>query len=243
MTKGNEPAARRLRSRPRSSAGDASEPPRDCALCPRLAEYRRRLCCEHPNWHNAPVPTFAAAGARLLVVGLAPGKGGANRTGRVFTGDHAGAILYPVLLEFGFAIGEYAERADDALQLRDCAITNALACVPPQNKPTAAEIAACRQWLAKRIAAMEHLRAIVALGRIAHESVLRVFGASHGQIPFKHGGRHFFQGGVCLFSSYHCSRYNMNTGRLRVEMLRSVFAAARAHVDAKAEAGRCPETP
>ena len=214
----------------------ALDPPADCPLCPRLAEFRARLRRAHPAWHNAPVPAFGSVRARLLVVGLAPGKAGANRTGRVFTGDHAGDVLYAVLREFGFSAGTYAHSAGDGLRLRDCAIANAVACVPPHNKPTAAETAACRRWLAGRIAAMRRLRAIVALGRVAHDSVLRVFGARLRDMAFRHGARHVLEGGVCLFDSYHCSRYNMNTGRLRTDMLRQVFAAARAHLDAPAGA-------
>ena len=239
--------------RNRRARPDAAKPldaPRNCSLCPRLAGFRARLRREHPSWHNAPVPAFvplrhsvtpgatgtgrlkAAERARLLVVGLAPGKAGANCTGRVFTGDHAGIFLYAMLREFGFSSGEYGESADDGLELRDCVIANAVACVPPQNKPNAAEIAACRVWLAGRIDAMRQLRAIVALGRIAHESVLRVFGVPLREMVFRHGARHVLEGEICLFDSYHCSRYNMNTGRLRKEMLRQVFAAAKAHVDA-----------
>ena len=214
----------------------ALNPPADCPLCPRLAAYRAQLRREQPGWHNAPVPAFGDFEARLLVVGLAPGKSGANRTGRVFTGDYAGDVLYAVLADLGLADGTYAQSPADGLRLRDCAIANALACAPPANKPTAAEIAACRPWLARRIQAMQRLRAIVALGRIAHESVLRVFGASLREMAFGHGARHVLEGGVCLFDSYHCSRYNINTRRLNADMLRQVFAAAKTHM----EAGRRP---
>ena len=227
---------RTRRNRPAHRAAGrarAPDPPRDCPLCPRLAAFRARLRREHPAWHNAPVPAFVSGPARLLVVGLAPGKTGANRTGRVFTGDHAGTVLYGVLEEFGFCSGDYGERPDDGLRLRDCVIANAVACVPPENKPNAAEIAACREWLAGRIGAMERLRAIVALGRVAHESVLRVFAAPLREMAFRHGARHVLGPDLRLFDSYHCSRYNMNTRRLSAAMLRQVFAAARAHLDAE----------
>ena len=205
-------------------------PPKNCSLCPRLAEYRAALRQAHPDWHNAPVPAFTAPKARLLVVGLAPGKTGANRTGRVFTGDYAGEILYAMLKQHGFADGTYAARPDDGVTLHDCVIANAVACVPPQNKPTPAEAAACRAFLSRRISAMKDLRAILALGRIAHESVLRAFELPLRDHPFAHAACHDLSAAVRLFDSYHCSRYNMNTKRLRLDMLEQVFTAIRAHL-------------
>lgn len=200
--------------------------------CPRLVGYREQLRRENPSWHNAPVPAFLAPGKpRLLIVGLAPGKSGANRTGRPFTGDFAGRMLYSLLAEFGFSGGDYRERKDDGLVLRDCAVVNAVACVPPANKPTGSEIAACRTWLAKRIESMEQLQAILVLGRIAHETVAKVFGAARRDVPFRHGARYPLDGGIELFASYHCSRYNVNTGRVDREMLRDVFERIRRHLE------------
>ncbi len=176
-----------------------------------------------------------ASSARLLIVGLAPGVRGANRTGRPFTGDYAGDLLYATLLAFGFAQGTYDRRIDDGLTLIDCALTNAVRCVPPQNKPLPAEIRTCRQFLQSRIDAMDTLRAIVVLGRVAHESVLRAFDTKLSAAPFGHARRHDLRGAdtapVALFDSYHCSRYNTNTGLLTEAMFRDVFVAVRAHLD------------
>jgi uracil-DNA glycosylase family 4 len=209
-------------------AFDVSPPP-DCQDCPRLAEYRRANRARFPDWSNAPVASFGAGEARLAVVGLAPGLRGANRTGRPFTGDYAGDLLYATLLEYGFASGRYAARPDDGLELRDCAIVNAVRCAPPQNKPTPQEIAACRRYLAGALDALPELRAIVALGRIAHDSALRTFGLRLAQFPFAHGAIHRLPaGGPRLFDSYHCSRYNTNTRALTPEMFRAVFASVRA---------------
>ncbi len=205
---------------------DAPLPGRDCPLCPRLAAFRDEARAAHPDWHNAPVPSFGDLSARLLVVGLAPGLRGANRTGRPFTGDWAGDLLYETLIDFGFASGVYDERPDDGLTLHDCRITNAVRCVPPQNKPTPAEITICRAFLIPTIDTMPKLRAIVALGRIAHESVVRGLGAKLSAMPFAHGARHQ-AGRLALYDSYHCSRYNTNTGVLTREMFRHVFAAVR----------------
>lgn len=212
-----------------------AEPDPDCRLCPRLARFRDEIRAQEPDWFNAPVPTFGPHDARLLVVGLAPGLRGANRTGRPFTGDFAGDLLYATLLEFGFARGVYDRRPDDGLAVRDCAVTNAVRCVPPQNKPLPDEIRACRGFLQKRMAAMRDLRAIVALGRIAHDSVLRAFDVKLGTAPFGHGRRHDIgrpgSASIALFDSYHCSRYNTNTGVLTETMFRAVFATARSHLD------------
>jgi uracil-DNA glycosylase family 4 len=206
-------------------------PPADCQACPRLARYREANRAAFPDWRNAPVESFGDGDARLLIVGLAPGLRGANRTGRPFTGDYAGDLLYATLLEFGFAEGVYERRPDDGLALRDCAIVNAVRCVPPENKPTPAEIAECRSYLAGAIRALPRLKAIVVLGRIAHDSALRALGVRLALFPFTHGARHALEDGrLALFDSYHCSRYNTNTGVLTPEMFRAVFAAAREHL-------------
>jgi uracil-DNA glycosylase len=206
-------------------------PPIDCQECPRLSAYRRHNKAAFPDWANAPVASWGDKDARLLVVGLAPGLRGANRTGRPFTGDYAGDLLYATLLEFDFARGEYERRADDGLRLRDCAIVNAVRCVPPQNKPTPQEIATCRRYLAGALTALENLRAIVALGRIAHDSVLRALGRRLALSPFAHGAAHRSpDGGPAVFDSYHCSRYNTNTGVLTPQMFRAVFASVREHL-------------
>jgi uracil-DNA glycosylase family 4 len=203
-------------------------PPRDCQDCPRLAEFRQANREEFPAWHNAPVPSFGDPQARLLIIGLAPGLRGANRTGRPFTGDYAGDLLYATLLEFGFAEGAYDRRPDDGLALRDCAIVNAVRCVPPQNKPTPLEIATCRRYLLGAMEALKGLQAVVALGRIAHESALRAFGTPLAKFPFRHGAAHSIADGrLWLFDSYHCSRYNTNTGVLTPDMFRAVFAGVR----------------
>ncbi len=206
-------------------------PGRDCPRCPRLAAFRKQWRVDEPTWFNAPVPSFGPREARLLVVGLAPGLQGANRTGRPFTGDYAGVLLYETLARYGFARGQYGAHPDDGLELTDCRITNAVRCVPPENKPTTVEIATCRDFLKPTIAEMKNLRAIVALGKIAHDSVVTAFGAKKSATPFKHGGKNML-GELALFSSYHCSRYNTNTGVLTPEMFRSVFAAVRAYLDA-----------
>jgi uracil-DNA glycosylase family 4 len=215
-------------------AFDAGPPP-DCQVCPRLARYRADNRAEHPDWSNAPVASFGDPGARLLIVGLAPGLRGANRTGRPFTGDYAGDLLYATLGEFGFALGVYDKRVDDGLKLSDCAISNAVRCVPPQNKPTPEEIASCRPYLVTAIGALPRLRAIVALGRIAHDTALRALGRRLAAHPFAHGARHDLPAGApVLFDSYHCSRYNTNTGVLTTEMFREVFRGARAFLDPRA---------
>jgi uracil-DNA glycosylase family 4 len=185
-----------------------------------------------PTWHNGAVASFGSADARLLIVGLAPGLKGANRTGRPFTGDFAGELLYQSLLVFGFARGTYSARPDDGLQLIDCMITNAVRCVPPENKPTPVEIATCRRFLTARIAAMPRLAAILALGRIAHDSTLAALGARKSSFHFAHGARHEVRPGLTLFDSFHCSRYNTNTGKLTPEMFRAVVQAIRARLDA-----------
>jgi uracil-DNA glycosylase family 4 len=204
----------------------AAEPDRNCPLCPRLAEFRTEARAREPAWHNAPVASFGDASARLLIVGLAPGMQGANRTGRPFTGDYAGDLLYATLLEYGFAKGVYQARPDDGLKLVDCRISNAVRCVPPQNKPLPIEINTCRQFLATTIATMPKLRAVVLLGRIAHDSTLKALGLRAAAAPFGHGAVHK-AGDFKLYDSYHCSRYNTNTGVLTPKMFRDVFAAVR----------------
>jgi uracil-DNA glycosylase len=206
------------------------EPGRNCPLCPRLAEFRAQARAKEPDWHNAPVASFGDANAQLLIVGLAPGLQGANRTGRPFTGDYAGDLLYATLLEYGFAKGVYQARPDDGLKLVDCRISNAVRCVPPQNKPLPAEINTCRQFLVATIATMPKLRAIVALGRIAHDSTLKALGLRNGAAPFAHGAVHKADN-IKLYDSYHCSRYNTNTRVLTPEMFRNVFAKVRKDLD------------
>ena len=212
-------------------AGADGKPGRDCPRCSRLMAFRKTWRAKEPTWFNAPVPSFGPREARLLIIGLAPGLQGANRTGRPFTGDYAGVLLYETLGQFDFARGEYAAHPDDGLELVDCRITNAVRCVPPENKPTPEEIRTCREFLAPTIAEMKNLRAIVALGRIAHESAVVTLGAKKSATPFKHGGKHKLDG-LTLFSSYHCSRYNTNTGVLTPEMFRNVFASVRSYLDA-----------
>jgi uracil-DNA glycosylase family 4 len=210
-----------------------AEAPPDCALCPRLVDFRRQCAADHPDWFNAPVPSFGPPEARLLIIGLAPGMKGANRTGRPFTGDYAGDLLYATLLDFGFAHGRYDARPDDGLTLDDCMITNAVRCLPPANKPTGAEIATCRRFLAARIAALPRLKVMLALGRIAHDSTLAALGLRRAAFPFGHGARHALGGGRLLIDSYHCSRYNPNPRRLTSDMFRAVFADIRAVLTAE----------
>ncbi|HWV95882.1 MAG TPA: uracil-DNA glycosylase [Xanthobacteraceae bacterium] len=205
----------------------SEEPGRDCPLCPRLVAFREEARARQPDWHNAPVRSFGDRNAALLIVGLAPGLQGANRTGRPFTGDYAGDLLYATLLAFGFAKGAYQARPDDGLTLIDCRISNAVRCVPPQNKPLPLEIRTCRQFLEATLADMPRLRAIVALGRVAHESTVKALGLRAAAAPFAHGAVHE-AGRLKLYDSYHCSRYNTNTGVLTAAMFESVFARVRA---------------
>jgi len=211
----------------------SDEPGRNCPRCPRLVAFRETWRENEPDWFNAPVPSFGPANARLLIVGLAPGLRGANRTGRPFTGDYAGDLLYATLKEFGFAKGEYAARPDDGLTLIDCRITNAVRCVPPENKPMPKEIATCRDFLSATLTAMTKVRAIVVLGRIAHETVITTQNAQRSAHPFSHGCA-YPMGSATLFASYHCSRYNTSTRVLTPQMFRDVFARVRAHLDALA---------
>lgn len=202
------------------------EAPPDCPLCPRLADYRKDLRVENPDWFNNPVPSFGDESARLLIVGLAPGVRGANRTGRPFTGDFAGDLLYGTLLKYGFASGEFGATSDDTLKLEDCMVTNAVRCVPPQNKPVGPEVNACRQFLEHRIKALSQLTSIVTLGKIAHDSTIRALGGRVKTHPFGHGSTTVLKT-YAITASYHCSRYNTNTGRLTVSMFESIFASVR----------------
>ncbi len=224
MTTSRSEAARSSRQPP------TVVPDRDCPLCPRLVAFRAANRAREPSWHNAPVAPFGDIKARLLIVGLAPGMQGANRTGRPFTGDYAGDLLYATLLEYGFAKGIYQARPDDGLKLIDCRIANAVHCVPPQNKPLPVEINTCRQFLVANLETMPKLRAIIALGRIAHDSVLKPLKLKASQAPFGHGAVHQ-AGAFKLYDSYHCSRYNTNTGVLTTDMFRSVFAKVKADLD------------
>jgi uracil-DNA glycosylase family 4 len=199
-------------------------PEADCALCPRLREFRLTQRAAQSGWFNAPVPSFGAADAGLVVVGLAPGLRGANRTGRPFTGDFAGEVLYPALLRHGLADGRFAARVDDGLALRDCRITNAVRCVPPANRPIPAEVVACRRFLVGELTGADAPRVILALGRIAHETVLRAMWLAPRRWPFAHASEHLLPGGPMLVSSFHTSRYNVNTGRLTEAMFDAVVA-------------------
>ncbi len=214
----------------RERAPVAPEPARDCQLCPRLVAYRKENQAAHPDWWNGPAPSFGDPDARLLVVGLAPGRAGANRTGRPFTGDFAGVLLYETLGATGFATGRYEARPDDGLKLVGCMITNAVRCAPPGNKPETAEEAACRPFLAARIASLPRLKVIVTLGDVARRNVLRALGLRPTSAAPGHGTRQA-AAGYLLINSYHCSRLNTNTGRLTPAMFRQVFEAARTALD------------
>jgi uracil-DNA glycosylase family 4 len=220
-------------------ARESGKPGRDCPRCPRLVAFRQQWRAREPAWFNAPVASFGPLDARLLIVGLAPGLRGANRTGRPFTGDYAGDLLYATLAEFGFAAGSYWADPDDGLALIDCRITNAVRCVPPENKPTPQEIATCRDFLLATIEEMPRLAAVVALGRVAHDTVVTALGGRRSRPAFGHGCTQVL-GGVTLFDSYHCSRYNTNTGVLTADMFRAVFAQVRALLDAAPAATRQP---
>lgn len=210
----------------------APEAPKDCQLCERLVDYRQENTVSEPTWFNGAVPSFGDEDAALLIIGLAPGVTGANRTGRPFTGDWAGDLLYNTLDAFGFSQGTYDKRADDGLELVDAMITNAVRCVPPQNKPVGAEINACRPFLASRISSLPSLKVMLCLGKISHDSTVRALGGKLSAHPFGHGSEYMF-GNRVLLSSYHCSRYNTNTGRLTEAMFHTVFARARSLVDTR----------
>jgi uracil-DNA glycosylase family 4 len=210
-----------------SNPTSPGDPPADCPLCPRLAEFRHANRKKYPDYFNDPAPSFGDLNGRLLIVGLAPGLHGANRTGRPFTGDYAGDLLYDSLLSHGLARGTYEKRADDGLELVDCMITNAVRCAPPDNKPLPAEINTCRKFLTAKIEAMPKLRVIFSLGRVAHESVCRALSAPLRTHPFAHGARHLIDRGLTLVASYHCSRYNTNTGVLTPAMFDQALSLAR----------------
>jgi uracil-DNA glycosylase family 4 len=209
---------------------EISEPPRDCPLCPRLVEYRAENRRAHPEWWNGPAPSFGDPEARLLVAGLAPGRQGANRTGRPFTGDFAGVLLYETLIDQGFARGTYGARPDDGLELIDCMISNAVRCAPPGNKPLPIEEATCRQFLTARIATLPRLRVIVTLGDVARRNVMRALGEKASAGVGGHGGEATVRG-LVVINSYHCSRLNTNTGRLTAAMFGDVFRRAREVLD------------
>jgi uracil-DNA glycosylase family 4 len=205
------------------------EPSSDCSYCSRLADYRKELRECYSDWYNSPVGFFGDRKGRLLIIGLAPGKSGANRTGRPFTGDDAGKLLYRTLISLGFATGEYLERPDDSLALCDCAIVNAVRCAPPKNKPIGSEISACRSFLVKDIDSMQNLKAILCLGRISHDSTVKALEQRISHYPFKHGGCHKI-GNIAMFDSYHCSRYNTNTRVLTDSMFFDVLSGVREYL-------------
>ena len=207
----------------------AIDPESDCPLCPRLVTFRQAQRSAHEAWFNAPVPSFGNGDAQVLIVGLAPGLQGANRTGRPFTGDFAGELLYGTLNKFGFAEGQFRADPNDGLRLKGALITNAVRCVPPENKPTPAEIRTCNGFLTRQIDALPHLKAIVALGRIAHDATLTALGEKKSRFPFGHGAQHQVSD-LRLFDSYHCSRYNTNTGVLTAAMFEGVFQAVRSYL-------------
>ena len=203
-----------------------TEPPHDCPRCPRLVAFREALRVEHPDWWNAPVPAFGDPDAWLCIVGLAPGKHGANRTGRPFTGDYAGDLLFETLAKYGFARGTYRADPDDGLTLHGIIICNSVKCLPPENKPIPAEIATCRTYLEAGLANLTNVRVLVALGQIAHVAAARALGLPPSGTKFGHGAENVAPDGRVLLSSYHCSRYNQNTGRLDQPMFESVFERA-----------------
>ena len=203
------------------------EPPYDCDLCPRLNSFLKELRTTYPDYHNGPVPSFGDPDPKLLIVGLAPGMHGANRTARPFTGDWAGDLLYSTLDKFGFSEGTYGGEADDGLTLKSALITNAVRCLPPQNKPVGAECAACRPFLTEQIRSLQNLRAIMTLGKISHDNTVRALGLKLKDYPFGHHKIYEVERGIKLISSYHCSRYNTNTKRLTEEMFHGVFKSLK----------------
>ncbi len=206
----------------------------DCRRCPRLAAFLERVAAENPGYWCRPVPPFGDPHARLVVVGLAPGMHGANRTGRPFTGDYAGVLFYETLYAFGFSTGPESVSADDGLRLIDCRITNSVKCLPPDNKPIGSEINACNRFIAKELELVRPGSVVVALGGIAHRAVVRALGRRQADFPFAHGAEHAIDERFVLLNSYHCSRYNTNTGRLTPAMFREVFARARELLDKRA---------
>jgi uracil-DNA glycosylase family 4 len=210
----------------------AETPGRDCPLCPRLVEYRLANRAKWPDWHNAPVPCWGPRDAKLMVLGLAPGVKGANRTGRPFTGDHAGRLLYATLLQFGLARGEYREDPRDGMEMTGARIVNAVRCVPPENLPTPAEVTTCNRFLAAERAAMPGLKAVLALGLVAHNALLKSYRIPAARLRFAHGAMHTLPDGVLLADSYHVSRYNTQTGRLTTEMFEAVVRSIVARIGA-----------
>lgn len=208
------------------SAVPQAEAPRDCPLCPRLVRFREECRAEHPDWWNAPVPVWGDPDAWLAIVGLAPGKHGANRTGRPFTGDFAGDLLFSTLLKYGLAEGEYRADPTDSLRLRGAVIVNSVKCLPPANKPEPSEIATCRNYFEAALGELKNVRVMVALGQIAHNAAVRALGWKPSAAKFGHGAERTTGDGRMLISSYHCSRYNQNTGRLSTGMFERVFARA-----------------
>ena len=202
------------------------EPNKNCSKCRRLYNFRKKNQSENPDWFNAPVPTFGELSSSLLIVGLAPGLQGANKTGRPFTGDYAGDLLYKTINKFNFSKGKYGGTTDDNLKLKDCTITNAVRCVPPQNKPISEEINNCNNFLKKTIEIHKNLKVIIALGLIAHKSIISAFNLKQKLYKFKHGNKHKINN-LILIDSYHCSRYNTNTGRLNEEMFEKIFFEAK----------------
>jgi uracil-DNA glycosylase len=219
------------------AATEPPEPVKDCPLCPRLVAFRQENKKAHPDWFNGAVPSFGPATAQLLIVGLAPGLKGANRTGRPFLGDFAGELLYRTVLKIELARGRHDVAAPNDLELVDCMITNAVRCVPPANKPKPDEIARCRQFLIGRIGALPNLRTLLAIGRIAHDSIMDTLRLKRGGFPFAHGARHELPGGLTLFDSYHCSRQNTNTGRLTTLTFEAVLAEVAASLPRPPHAG------
>lgn len=215
-----------------TAAADPATPSADCPLCPRLVEYRCANRAANPDWFNAPVPSFGPIDAPVVVIGMAPGVRGANRTGRPFTGDHAGLLLYKTLIEFGLAEGNYEARPDDSLVLTGCRIVNAVRCVPPANLPTPAETTTCNRFLTMELQRMSNLRVALALGVLAHAAVLKACGIPQSHVRFRHGAVHELPDGLLLCDSYHVSRYNTNTGRLTDAM----FSAVMQEVCARAQA-------
>ena len=209
---------------------DVKSPDHDCNLCPRLHDFIAEQRVKHPDWHNGPVPVFGDRNARFMIAGLAPGLRGANASGRPFTGDFAGDLLYGTLDKFGFSTGRFDARPDDGLELEDCIIVNSVRCVPPQNKPTTAEIKTCNQFLTAEINALPRLKVILALGKVAHDSVILSFGKVRGHYKFAHTATHQL-GDITLVDSYHCSRYNTNTGRLTTEMFEDAFAVVKGVIE------------
>lgn len=207
----------------------STNPPADCDLCPRLVDLRTKAQTKNPDWHNAPVDVWGDRHAKLMIVGMAPGMAGANRTGRPFTGDHAGDLLFLTLKRAGLTTGTYDRRSDDGLALHDTIIANVVRCVPPQNKPVAAEVNACRPFLLSALKEYEKVQTFFALGRIAHDAFLGTLGLRKAAFPFSHGGQHDLGGHGMLFDSYHCSRYNTNTRRLTTDMFENALFSAAMH--------------